>query len=82
MQIKLLVSFKWFWEYLIGYHSNVFPLCSPFCASTESTLFSLLLILLQKSIEDKLANMKKEKRVIKEEIDRINPELRKVNFQS
>ena len=60
----------------------MFPLCSPFCASTEWTLFSLLLILLQKSIEDKLANMKKEKRVIKEEIDRINPELRKVNFQS
>ena len=70
------------WEYLIGYHSYMFPLCSPFCASTESILLSLLLILLQKSIEDKLANMKKEKRVIKEEIDRINPELRKVNFQS
>ena len=35
-------------------------------------------ILLQRSIEDKLTNLRQEKEIIKEEIDRISPELQKV----
>lgn len=58
----------------------MFSIC-PLCNPTELTLILLLLILLQRSIEDKLTNLKKEKRIIKEEIDRINPDLRKVNFE-
>lgn len=38
----------------------------------------LLMILLQRSIEDKLENLKREKHIIKEEIDRLKPELQKV----
>lgn len=58
-------------------------------ASSSSFLFFFLVkhlvvdwlpipVLLQKSIDDKLANLKKEKRNIKQEIDRISPELQKV----
>lgn len=53
----------------------------PYSTSTNLTLILLLMVLLQVSIEEKLTNLKKEKRIIKEEIDRINPELHKVIFQ-
>ena len=36
------------------------------------------MILLQRSIKDKLENLKKEKQIIKEETDRVQPELLKV----
>lgn len=35
-------------------------------------------MLLQRSIEDKLASLRQEREIIKEEIDRISPELQKV----
>lgn len=42
----------------------------------------MLVFCLQRSIEDKLTNLKKEKKIIKNEINRITPEVHKVTYGS
>ena len=49
-----------------------------FLINSKRLIDYLLVLYLQRSIEDKLTNLKKEKQNIKEEIDRITPEFLKV----
>ena len=78
---------KTFWSCRYYYATHFMLVTLGFASAIEAPcviidylnfLFFFIFFYLQRSIEDKLENLRQEKKNIEQEINRINPELQKV----